>query len=341
MIKIKQKRLQKTQIQTAQKSKSEDQRQPFVEHLLELRKRLLFVAIVILFLSGATYFVQQSIVSFLLRPAHNQHFIYTSPGGGIGFLFQVCTYAGITASIPVLIYQILRFLEPVIGDNERRFIIKMSWFSGLLAILGFSFGYTIGLPAALHFLGHQFTTTQIQPLLTLQEYMTFITVYLIGSALIFQLPLIVVFINRIKPLKPSQLFKCERYVIGGAFIVSMLMAPTVNLVDQLILAGPIIIIYQIAIGLVVLTNRHKRPSKVMQFIEQDKVAQTARQEKAAEAMPITPLSAPPTAMRRSYSSGITTPPIKRPVIRPTPRYRPVMDFDFYKSPRTSFPIGSK
>ena len=99
--------------------------------------------------------------------------------------------------------------------------------------------------------------------------MSFVTIYLIGSALIFQLPLIVVFINRIKPLRPSQLFGFERYVIAGAFIISMLMAPTINLVDQLILAGPIIIIYQLAIVLVLRKNRGGRTNKIAGLIEQD------------------------------------------------------------------------
>jgi sec-independent protein translocase protein TatC len=234
------------------------------------------------------YFVQQQVVQFLLKPAHHQHFIYTAPGGGIGFLFQICTYVGITVSIPLLIYQVLRFIEPVIGEGERRFIIKMSWLSAGLALLGGTFGYLIGLPAALHFLSHQFTTSQIQPLLTIQEYMSFITAYLIGSALIFQLPLVVLFINRIRPLKPSQLFGAERYVIAGSLIVSMLMAPTINVIDQLILAGPIIVAYQITAVIVLVKNRVRRPSNVTRLLEQDRQIQSARLEVAQTATELEP-----------------------------------------------------
>jgi sec-independent protein translocase protein TatC len=272
-----------------------DRHQTFAEHLLELRRRLLFVAATILVFATAAYFVQQQLVAFLLRPAHNQHFIYTAPGGGIAFLFQVCTYVGITAGIPVFVYQLLRFIEPVIGDDERRFIAKMGWLSALLAVIGFAFGYLIGLPAALHFLSHQFTTKQIQPLLTIQEYMSFITVYLVGSALIFQLPLVVLFINRVKPLKPSQLFKSERYVIAGAFIISMVMAPTVNVIDQLMLAGPIIVTYQIAVAVVLFKNRPKKPTAVTRMLEQDRQAQLIRQQAAAESMPIEEETAAPAA----------------------------------------------
>ena len=310
------------------KATSEDRRKQFAEHLQELRRRSLLVAASIFVFSTAAYFVQQSLVDFLLKPAHNQHFIYTSPGGGIGFLFQVCTYVGITASIPVLIYQLLRFIEPVIGTHERRYIMKMSLFSAVLGVMGFAFGYLIGLPAALHFLSHQFTTAQIQPLLTIQEYMSFVTVYLIGSALIFQLPLIVVFINRIKPLKPSQLFGFERYVIAGAFIVSMLMAPTVNLVDQLVLAGPIIVIYQLAIVLVLFKNRRRRTTKLDSLIEQDQVLQAARQ--AASPIPAAPISAPARLPRKVYLDSPLSPMSTKPPVQRTRRYQPGMDFDFIR-----------
>ncbi len=269
---------------------SSDQELTFAEHLQDLRRRLLMVVGSILLFATVAYFVQQKLVAFLLRPAHNQHFIYTAPGGGIGFLFQICTYAGITLSIPVIIYQILRFIEPVIGNNERRYIVRMSWLSLALAVVGGSFGYLIGLPAALHFLSHQFTTSQISPLLTIQEYMSFITAYLIGSALIFQLPLVVLFINRIRPIKPSQLLGSERYVIAGALIVSMLMAPTINVVDQLILAGPIIAMYQVTAVFFIIRNRARRPIDVTQLLEQDHQTQSARWQVARSATELEPTS---------------------------------------------------
>jgi sec-independent protein translocase protein TatC len=327
------KRKMKKKIQEKRKTAKatpEDRRRQFAHHLQELRRRLLFVAVTVLVFSTAAYFVQQSLVSFLLKPAHNQHFIYTSPGGGIGFLFQVCSYVGIIASIPILIYQALRFIEPVIGDNKRLLVIKMSCMSAVLAALGFSFGYLIGLPAALHFLSHQFTTTQIQPLLTIQEYMSFVTVYLIGSALIFQLPLIVVFINRIKPLKPSQLFGFERYVIAGAFIVSMLMAPTVNLIDQLVLAGPIIVIYQLAIAVVLLNNRGRRTTKVDDLIEQDQALQAARQAKNLLPVSSHPVNAPAPLPRGTYLDSASRPINRKPQVQPLRCYRPGMDFDFIR-----------
>src|ERR1700755_66358 len=83
-------------------------KQPFIEHLHELRRRLMYVALSVLCWGTAAYFVQQQIVSFLLAPAHSQKFIYTTVGGGIDFLFRVCLYTGFLCSIPVLFYQLLK-----------------------------------------------------------------------------------------------------------------------------------------------------------------------------------------------------------------------------------------
>lgn len=275
MKKLNQRKIRRTQ--PKRRSNTYDYRQPFVEHLYELRKRLLYIVLSIILFSLGAYFVQQHIVSWLLKPSHNQQFIYTSPGGGINFLFQVCMYVGITCSIPVILHQLLRFLEPIVNEETRSRIIRYSFFSALLAAMGAGFGYFIGLPVALHFLGSQFTTTRIHALFTIQEYMSFVTVYLIGSALFFQLPIIIMFINRMKSLTPKRLFGLERYVIVAAFVVAMIMAPTPNIINQFIIAGPIIAIYQVSIFLVWWQNRYSRlPRKARRLLEHDANIQAER-----------------------------------------------------------------
>jgi sec-independent protein translocase protein TatC len=284
-MKINQKR--KTTTKTHQLNP--DKRQPFIEHLYELRKRLIYIVASIIVISVLAYFVQEKLVDFILKPAKQQQFIYTSPAGGIGFLFQLCTYVGIIFSIPIIIYQILQFLAPVMHKDVRRYIIRCSLFSAILAVIGFCFGYFIGLPIALHFLGHQFTTKQIHPLFSIQEYMSFVMIYLVGSVILFQIPLILMFINRIRPYKASKLLKYERHVIVIAFIVAIIMAPTTNVFDQLIIAVPTILMYQLGIFLVWRQNRGiHRPKNVRDLLVLDQKHQQERQEKLSSAVPIHP-----------------------------------------------------
>jgi sec-independent protein translocase protein TatC len=276
--------------------KTKTKRGPFMEHLQELRRRLYYVAISMIFWGIAIYAVQQQVVNALLRPSHGQHFIYTSPGGGIDFLFRIAIYGGFVLSLPVIIYNILRFIEPLISDVSRRFIFIGSFVSGLLAVAGMTFGYYIGLPSALHFLLHQFQTVQIQPLVTIQAYLGFVIVYMVGAALLFQLPLILLFINRIKPLKPRRLLHYERWVILAAFVISGLMNPTPNILSQLLVAGPFILMYQVGILLIAFINRPKKLANIQEIVEQEDGRQ------AQEAAQLVPATALPAAQRAAQAA---------------------------------------
>jgi sec-independent protein translocase protein TatC len=251
-----------------------------MEHLHELRRRLFFIAVSVIAWSSAAYAVQQRIVNVLLKPSHGQSFVYTSPIGGIDFLFRVCLYTGLIFSIPVIVYQLLRFSAPLMRNDSISFIAWGTAISGILAVAGMVFGYFVGLPAALHFLLHQFMTSQIKPLITVQSYMSFVMVYMVGSALMFQVPLFLIFINRIKPLKPSRLFHYERWVILIAFIVAGLMNPTPNLLDQLMVAGPIIVMYQVGIGIIALLNRPRWHARARKLFEEDMRVQAERVERS-------------------------------------------------------------
>lgn len=276
-------RHQKNKTAPATHKLSHNQSVPFIEHIRELRRRLFIVALSVLVFGGLTYAVEQQVVAALLKPARGQQFIYTSPGGGINFLFQVCIYAGIALSIPVIVYQVLKYVEPLLKRESSRFIAFGSITSGILALGGMVFGYFVGLPNALHFLLHQFTTQQIRPLVTIQSYMAFVSVYMLGSALLFQAPLILLFINRIKPLKPKGLFKGERWVILASFVGAGLMNPTPNIFAQLLVAGPIILMYQIGIILIWLVNRSRRTnSLVADLLAKDLEIQAERLAKFAE-----------------------------------------------------------
>lgn len=295
---------------------------PFIEHAYELRRRLVYIVGSILLFSTLAYFVQQSIVNFLLSPSNGQQFIYTSPIGGINFLFSVCIYTGVVASIPIIVYQLLGFFKPLIKDQTLSSMVHYGYFSGVLAVAGFCFGYYLGLPAALHFLGKQFTNNQVHPLFTVQEYMSFLTIYLLGSALLFQLPIILLFINRIKPLSPRRLLSFERYVIVGSFIVAMIMAPTPNILNQLIIVVPILLMYNLSILLVRMINsRHMLPDKADNIPDSGAKHEEDRLPiptvpKVAVPLGLTTMNPPRNSPQPLASPGFMIMDIRPPVYRP-------------------------
>jgi sec-independent protein translocase protein TatC len=260
----------------AKARKAHREKLPLIEHIHELRRRLFIVAACVAVGSALAYGFEHQIVDFLLRPSNGQEFIYTSPIGGMNFLFSVCLDIGLVIATPVIIYQLLAFIRPLMKNTTRKFLLLASAAAGIVALIGVVFGYFVGLPSALHFLLHQFTTVQVRPLITIQSYMQFVALYLFGSALMFQLPLILFIINRIKPLKPSGLFKYERHLIVGAFVTAFIMNPTPNVIDQMLVVVPIIVMYQIGIAMIWFVNRGKKTSHIEQLREQDVQRQAER-----------------------------------------------------------------
>lgn len=272
-------RAKRTATRQAPKTNEQPAKLPFFEHLNELRRRLFYVAVSVVLWSAGAYAIEHTIVDWLLEPAHGEKFIYTSVGGGINFLLQVCLYVGIVFSLPVIIYQTLRYVQPLIGKHSTRFIMTTSGISAVLALSGMAFGYFLGLPAALAFLLHQFHTTEISALITIQSYMSFVTIYLAGSAMMFQVPLVIYIINRLKPLKVRTLFKYERWVIVISLIVAALINPTPRVYDLAIIAVPMILSYQVGIALVWFGNRGRRSEHVQRLLRQDAAARAERQSR--------------------------------------------------------------
>lgn len=299
-------RNQQTKRRTQKKSHSSRQRQPetvkptevpFLSHIHELRSRLMWVAVSIVGFSIVGYILQDRLIDWLLKPAANQQFIYTTPGGGLNFVLQIVFYFGIVMSIPVLVYNLFRFVEPLLKRRDNGFIIKLTFFSVALAVSGIAFGYYVGLPAAMHFLSGTLKNHEdIAALLTLAEYLSFVTVYLAGSAAMFQLPVVVIFINRVKPLSTRKLLKGETWVIVGAYIVAAIITPTPDVFNQSIIAIPIILVYQLGVLLVWFQNRYSNHIKVHRLLIDDEKRQqerhTMQHQLAVSADPLEPAALP-------------------------------------------------
>jgi sec-independent protein translocase protein TatC len=228
-------------------------RQAFSEHIRELRSRLLWVAATLAVAATVAYQFHTILQRFLLSPLRQPVF-YTSPTGGLSFVIKICLYFGVLISVPVLVYHVIRFLEPLLPSHKRRQVVLMTSASGLLLLTGVSFAYYIALPVALHFFG-TFSTTQIRSLISTNEYLSFALIYLVGFGLIFQIPLVLLIVNRITPLRPRKLMGLLRYVVVVSLILAAVLTPTLDLINQTLLAAPVIILYLLSVFLIWLINR--------------------------------------------------------------------------------------
>lgn len=239
-------------------------KKPFIEHVHELQKRLTWSVLALAIGGAVAYNFYQPLLDLVQRPL-GQTLYYTSPTGGFSFLFKICLAAGFVLALPVILYHVFGFLGPLLRRRQRASIVAYTMWSINLAYAGVLFAYFVSLPAALHFLA-KFGGAGVQSLITVDEYFNFALAYLAGFALLFQLPLVILFFNKIKPLKPAKMMGAQRFVILISFIVAAILTPTPDPFNQLLMAAPAIILYQVGIVMVLLVNRKRRGRKSRQQV---------------------------------------------------------------------------
>ncbi len=242
--------------------------QTFHHHVNELRRRLVWVIAAIFISAGIAYGLRDRVIVWLQRPL-GKTLYYTSPTGSFNFVLKIAMVVGIFVALPVAIYHLMRFIEPALPKRiSSKMILATLSASFLLAFAGVVFGYYIMIPMSLKFFGG-FSTAQVQPWISADQYLTYMINNLLIFALIFQIPLFTLFINRIKPLKPSQLLKYQRHVVVGAFAIALILPFTYDPITQFITALPIIVLYYMSVLFVAVSNARRGRKQRKQKISPD------------------------------------------------------------------------
>lgn len=237
--------------------------QTLMDHLHELQSRLFSIGLISLGGAGLGYAFFREIEKIILAPySKGQDLVYLTPGGAIGFMLQVCAYVGIIFALPAIIFHIYRFVMPAVKQTHLRTVVWYTIASLFLSIVGVVFAYVVSLPASLYFLT-SFNLEHINPMLTVDAYFSFVMTYLFAGALLFQLPLIMLIINSVKPLTPKKLMSHQRHMIVGSFIVAAVISPTPDALNQTLLASPVVVMYQVGILLIWLKNRKRLSASKM------------------------------------------------------------------------------
>lgn len=265
---------------------SDSPRQTFAEHLHELRRRLTYCLATLVAGSAIGYMLHGTLLRLLDAPLKQQLY-YTSPMGGFNALIKIAVVFGVVLSVPVAMYQLAKFLAPAFHSRARVRPLRLVFASIALAAAGIAVGYFISLPAALHFLS-QVSGPDIKPFIVVNDYLNFVLAYLVSFALLFQLPLLMTFINRIKPQPPRKLMSYQRWVILGSFILAAILTPTPDPLNQTLMATPMIALYQVGVTAVWLQNR-RRPKSSRRAEEavaaSDPAPEPARAPPAASSQP--------------------------------------------------------
>ncbi len=221
----------------------------FLEHLEELRWRIIYSLIgVVVGTIICWIFVDFLVNAILLSPAKHAGVSLQNlkPFGQLFLFFQVAIVGGVVLSLPNLFYQFWKFISPALRHNERKYVTYVVTFSTLCFLAGIVFAYFVMLPLTLKFAA-QFGSEAIKNEFAIDEYMSIIISIMLGSGLVFELPMISFFLTKLGILTPEFMKKYRRHAIVVIFVASAFLTPGTDPVSQMILAVPLLLLYEISI----------------------------------------------------------------------------------------------
>jgi len=228
----------------------EQEKIPFTAHLEELRKRLIvcFIAVGIGFV--LSYGFKEKLFQILTRPLISvmqtgDKLIFTGLPEAFFTYLKVALLSGIILSTPVIFYQFWMFVAPGLYEKEKRHMIPIVFLSTFFFVGGSFFGYFIVFPYGFKFfLG--FASEIIQPLPSMREYLSFASKLLLAFGLVFELPLVITFLAKLGMVSVSFLKKNRKYALLLFFVGAAILTPP-DVVTQVMMALPLILLYEISI----------------------------------------------------------------------------------------------
>jgi sec-independent protein translocase protein TatC len=233
---------------------SHDDRLTLVEHLDELRTRIIIAVFAFVVAAGLCAWQNHEIFDLLNRPLpEGRHPITLGVTEPFFTTLTVSAYAGLLLALPVILYQVYAFLLPAFSPGERRVVVPLMLLAPFLFIAGVVFGYLVVLDRAVDFLLN-FNDEQFNIQVRAREYYTFVVLTLIAMGLVFQVPLAVLAVTRLGIMTPAQLRANRRFAILGIAVLAALL-PTVDPVTMLIEMVPLVLLFELSIVLASLLGR--------------------------------------------------------------------------------------
>jgi len=221
----------------------------FLDHLEELRWRIIYSLIgIVIGTIIAWIFIDFLIDNILLIPAKQANFKLQNlrPFGQLFIYFQVAIIVGLILSIPNVFYHIWKFISPALKEKERKYVTGIVVFTTFCFICGVVFAYFVMLPLTLKFAA-QFGSATIENNFSIDEYFSIVLSVILGAGLVFELPMLSFFLSKIGILNPTFMRKYRRHALVTILIFAAILTPGTDPVSQIILAIPLVILYEISI----------------------------------------------------------------------------------------------
>ena len=240
---------------------SNDRKQSILAHLAELRRRILRSAIAILIAAVISFVFAEHIFEILKRPIEGHELVFIEMTEMIGTYMRVCLVSGIILTMPYLVYHLIMFVSPALTGREKKYVYLILPWIALMFAGGVTFGYFILIPKAIGFL-FTFGSDIASPQIKIGNYISIVSRLLLAVGLVFELPVITTFLARLGVITPKWLASKRRGAVIFAFILAAIVTPTIDPLNQCLVAAPLIVLYEISIWLAKLVYRKESPAVV-------------------------------------------------------------------------------
>lgn len=219
-----------------------------LEHLAELRKRIIICLIALGLCAAFCLPLSPLLLEFLKTPA--QGYINTlaffRPQEAFLIYMKLALLCGLVISMPIILYELWSFISPAVEDKFKNYVFSFIFSGSFIFILGVAFAYFILLPRAIKFL-LSFQSDILIPVISAREYIGFVVAIILGCGIIFQMPILSFILTRAGIISPKILRKKAKWAILFIFIAAALITPTTDAFNMLIFAVPMLFLYEISI----------------------------------------------------------------------------------------------
>jgi sec-independent protein translocase protein TatC len=234
---------------------------PFLEHLEELRSRLIWVGVSVLLLSIGGFFIvtEFDVVGLLKRPITplipEGMLVFTSPTEPMAVTLKLSFVVGIVLALPIIVYHTWSFMSPALFEREKKAVVPAVIGGFLLFLMGVAMAYFLVLPLGLRFL-LGFQTQALNPMVTIGEYLRFATRMILAFGVIFELPLVSLLLSFLGLIDAGTLRRFRRHAIVGVAVLSSILTPA-DVGTMLMMMGPLVLLYEFSILLVAMVDRRQ------------------------------------------------------------------------------------
>ena len=233
-----------------------------MEHLTELRKRLIHSTVYLLIGFCVAYAFHVRLYGIIQKPLNDLHIAlnYTHPTDPLNLYLKTALYGGIILASPFILYQVWLFIAPGMYANEKRYVVPFMSATIVLFLSGAWFGYHWVFPGALKVLIGGFGKN-FNPVLTIEDYTNFFLAVILGLGDTFELPILIYFLALFGIVDAKFLVQHIRYAILAIFIIAAIICPTPDPIGMCLFASPMLVLYLIGVGIALLVHPARRKAR--------------------------------------------------------------------------------